>query len=134
MKGATIGGTLDYARLADLHRPQHAHDIAPAARQLAAQGLHPRDIAQALRLTVHGVIQLLDHEPQQRGMTMKVHDRTSPAAKAGGPHQGDGGERDAAQRNHAREACANIEKARQPAEVLTADEAATLARSKGVAR
>lgn len=58
-----IPGPLDYARLADLHRPQSAQGFAPAARQLAAQGLRAHDIAQALRLTVAAVTQLLDHSP-----------------------------------------------------------------------
>jgi hypothetical protein len=60
---------------------------------------------------------------------MKVHDRTSAAAKAGGPNQGDGRERDAAQQTQAREARANLLKSREPGEMLTDDERATIGRS-----
>lgn len=62
-------------------------------------------------------------------MTMKPDPPTSAAAMAGGPNYGDGGERDAAQHAHAREARANIEKARRPDEVLTDAERRTIERS-----
>jgi hypothetical protein len=50
------------------------------------------------------------------------------------PDPSDFERRTAAQEQHARDARANIEKARRPSEVLTADERATLERSKGAAR
>jgi hypothetical protein len=44
---------------ATLHRPKDAAGMATAARNLAATGLKPRDIASTLGLTEHAVSQLL---------------------------------------------------------------------------
>jgi len=48
-----------WAMLATLHRPTDAEGLAAAARQLAATGLKPRDVATTLGLTEHAVTQLL---------------------------------------------------------------------------
>jgi predicted transcriptional regulator len=45
--------------LATMHRPTDPAGISAAARNLAATGLKPRDIASALSLTEHAVSQLL---------------------------------------------------------------------------
>jgi hypothetical protein len=55
----SIGGTLDYRRLADRHRPADEAGFAAAVRQLAAQGLRERDIAQHLKLDPGAVRRLL---------------------------------------------------------------------------
>lgn len=125
-------GTLDYGLLADLHRPENAHDFAPAVRALATQGLRAHDIAAALRLTAAAVIQLLD-QPHSGGNTMNPDPRSSAPALAGGPNNGDLEQREAAQELHAREAAGNVEKWRQPSQILTDDERKVLERSKGVA-
>lgn len=46
----TIGGVLDYARLAQIHRPSDPVALAEEVRRLSASGLSPTDIAAALRI------------------------------------------------------------------------------------
>jgi hypothetical protein len=55
----TIGGQLDYRRLADLHRPRDPSAIATEVRRLHATGLTAQDIAAALRLAPDHVLTLL---------------------------------------------------------------------------
>lgn len=55
----SIGGRLDYARLAQLHRPTDAPSMRSAVLDLDAQGLTPADIAAALRLSIPAVSALL---------------------------------------------------------------------------
>lgn len=50
---------------ATLHRPTDAAGMAAAARNLAATGLKPRDIATTLGLTEHAVSQLLSPLPKE---------------------------------------------------------------------
>ena len=57
MTRTTVGGTLEYAALAQLHRPTSPEAIAVEIRRLHAEGLKPRDIAVALRL---GLTQVLE--------------------------------------------------------------------------
>jgi hypothetical protein len=45
-----IGGRLDYAALAALHRPKDPEALAAEVRRLHATGLTARDIATALRI------------------------------------------------------------------------------------
>lgn len=54
-----IGGRLDYAALAVLHRPRDESAMARAVRELAAQGLTERDIGQHLGLDPTAVRRLL---------------------------------------------------------------------------
>ncbi len=49
----------DWRHLAVMHRPTNAAGIAAAARNLAATGLTPRDIATTLGLTEQVVLTLL---------------------------------------------------------------------------
>lgn len=56
-RDAAIESAREVARL--MHRPTDAAGITAAARDLAATGLKPRDIASALGLTEHAVSQLL---------------------------------------------------------------------------
>ena len=46
----TIGGQLDYHKLAQLHRPTDTRSLAAEVLRLNREGLTPADIAQALRL------------------------------------------------------------------------------------
>lgn len=55
----SIGGRVDYARLAQLHRPRTEDGMRIAARELARQRLSDRDIAQALQVDVAEVRRLL---------------------------------------------------------------------------
>lgn len=120
-----IPGVLDYRTRADLYRPKHEGDFASSARALASQGLTQRDIAQHLRLDPGAVRRLLNATPTG-GSTMT----TKPI-----PHHeaSDLERRVAAQEAHARDAARSVTKFRQPTEVLTADERATIERSKGAA-
>ena len=62
MKRIGIGGALDYAALTggrDRHRPLDRAAMRIAVAELAARGLTPRDIAQALSLSEAAVRQLL---------------------------------------------------------------------------
>ena len=59
---SAIGGTLDYAKLAQLHRPREEAAMARAVRELAARGLTERDIGQHLGLEAKAVRRLLDHK------------------------------------------------------------------------
>jgi len=59
MTRARIGGSLDYSRLAQLHRPTDADALRREARALAALGLSPLDIGQALTLAPAAVVDLL---------------------------------------------------------------------------
>ena len=61
----SIGGPLNLAALsalATVHRPHDQAQLAAVARDLAATGLHVRDIATAMRLTEPAVHQLLNLE------------------------------------------------------------------------
>lgn len=59
MSTRSIGGTLDLEALRMLHRPADPRLLAAEARRLAATGLRPRDIAQALRLPMSEVLSAL---------------------------------------------------------------------------
>lgn len=61
---STIGGTLDYAAMAQLYGPQNEATMANAARELAARGLTERDIGQHLRLDPTAVKRLLGRSPR----------------------------------------------------------------------
>lgn len=50
MSTRTIGGTIDYSALADLHRPTDPDLQRVAVHELAARGLTVLDISNALRL------------------------------------------------------------------------------------
>jgi hypothetical protein len=54
-----IGGALDYAKLAQLHRPTDPAALASQVRELASRGLTERDIGQHLRLDPSAVRSLL---------------------------------------------------------------------------
>jgi hypothetical protein len=125
-----IGGTLDSGRLAALHRPTAEEASGPAFRELAAQGLLERDIAQHLKLDPSAVRRLL--VTHSGGMMMKPDPRTSPAARANGDLNLNGDER--AREQHARIARHSILKNRAPSEILTPDERAVLAIRKRDAR
>ena len=56
----TIGGILDYRRLAELHKPSDQDSLHAAAVELQSRGLMPRDIAQALGLSEAAVTVLLE--------------------------------------------------------------------------
>jgi hypothetical protein len=58
-----IGGQLDYAKLAELHRPADQQAIANEVRRLHSEGLKPRDIASALHLGLNAVLALLRVQP-----------------------------------------------------------------------
>lgn len=64
-----IGGTLDYSKLAQRHRPTDQAGLAAAARDMAARGLTERDIGQALQLDATAVRALLQRLPVQPGAT-----------------------------------------------------------------
>jgi hypothetical protein len=55
----TIPGRLDYARLADLHRPRTVEAIEAAILDLHRGGLTATDIASALRMRVNDVLAVL---------------------------------------------------------------------------
>jgi hypothetical protein len=55
----SIGGLLDYARLAELNRPADGDALAREVRRLLRDGLKPRDISIALRLDLAHVLELL---------------------------------------------------------------------------
>lgn len=54
-----IAGQLDYARLAQQHRPADDATLAANARALATQGLIERDISDALQVGIEDVRQWL---------------------------------------------------------------------------
>lgn len=56
-------GRLDYARLAEQHRPHDPAGMRAAVLVLDAQGLAPADIAAALRLSIPAVNALLTARP-----------------------------------------------------------------------
>jgi hypothetical protein len=56
---ASIGGALDYRRLAELHKPADAAAIAAEIRRLHGDGLKPRDISIALRISLETVLAAL---------------------------------------------------------------------------
>lgn len=58
----TIGGVLDYSKLATAHRPPDRESLAREARRLAGQGLKPSDFAPAMGVTVEAARQLLEAE------------------------------------------------------------------------
>jgi len=120
-----------YQFLADQHRPTTEVGFAAAVLQLARQGLTPRDIGQHLRLDPGAVRRLLTRNGDA---TMTINERTSPAAAVGGPNRGDLEEREAARQAHATSAAGNVLKYRQPSEVLTPDERATIDDSEGAQR
>jgi hypothetical protein len=51
----SIGGALDYRRLAELHRPEDPQAIAKEIRRLHASGLKAGDIAAALGIAVEQI-------------------------------------------------------------------------------
>lgn len=55
-----IGGTLTYAALAQLHRPDDPKRLAAEIRRLQSDGLTPQDIATALRLPLDQVINTIN--------------------------------------------------------------------------
>jgi hypothetical protein len=59
-----IGGKLDYAALAVLHRPRDESAMARAVRELAARGLTEGDIGQHLGLDPTAVKRLLTLPPE----------------------------------------------------------------------
>lgn len=54
-----IGGVLNYELLARMNRPSDPTAIASEVRRLRRSGLQPRDIAQALRLDLASVREIL---------------------------------------------------------------------------
>lgn len=54
-----IGGALDYARLARLHKPADPAALAAEIQRQHAQGLKPRDIASHLAVHVDVVLRAL---------------------------------------------------------------------------
>lgn len=50
MTHQTIGGQLDYHRLAQIYRPTDTRSLAAEVLRLNREGLTPADIAQALRV------------------------------------------------------------------------------------
>jgi hypothetical protein len=70
MNRQRIGGTLNLSALATLAQPEHMHRpddrqaMAAVAVDMAARGLHVRDIAHALRLAPAAVASLLDEAGQ----------------------------------------------------------------------
>jgi hypothetical protein len=58
----SIGGALDYRRLAELHKPRDELILADEARKLRAQGLTDRDIGSVLRLDQTAVRRLIGRE------------------------------------------------------------------------
>jgi hypothetical protein len=57
--GTEIGSELPYADRAQQYRPTDAAALAAEVRRLVAGGLTARDIAQALRLDLGAVLELL---------------------------------------------------------------------------
>lgn len=55
----SIGGKLDYARLAQMHRPTDTDALAREARRLTGDGLSVRDVAMALNVSAQAVEALL---------------------------------------------------------------------------
>lgn len=62
----SIGGQLDYRRLAEMHRPANPHEAVCA---LAAQGLRCADIARILGYTEPAVAALLKRYANASGAT-----------------------------------------------------------------
>lgn len=58
-----IGGKLDLAALAALHRPADTDALEREVRRLAAQGLRLRDIASALHVHCLVVARVLERPP-----------------------------------------------------------------------
>lgn len=59
MKHSRIGGTVDYARLAQLHQPTDRAALAREVSRMVSTGLTPRDVAQALRMSVADIMTML---------------------------------------------------------------------------
>jgi hypothetical protein len=59
MTRPTVGGSLNYAALAQLHRPTSPKAISAEIRRLHADGLKPRDISVALRIDLSQVLQII---------------------------------------------------------------------------
>jgi hypothetical protein len=59
MTRPTIGGPIDYRRLAELHRPADPNRLATEIRRLHRDGLTAQDIAAALRIDVVQVATIL---------------------------------------------------------------------------
>jgi hypothetical protein len=55
MTRPTVGGSIDYRRLAELHRPTDEQAIACEIRRLHQQGLTERDIGAALQVNPEAV-------------------------------------------------------------------------------
>ena len=55
----TIGGALDYARLAQLNRPNDPAALAKEVRRLNAQGLTAGDISIALKINLTQVREMI---------------------------------------------------------------------------
>lgn len=54
-----IGGTINYAELAQQHKPKDPSALAQEVRRLSAEGLKPRDIASHLGLHIDLVLMAL---------------------------------------------------------------------------
>lgn len=54
-----IGGILDYAKLAQHHRPAYPAALAEKIRRQASQGLKPQDIASAIGVHIDIVLREL---------------------------------------------------------------------------
>ena len=65
MNRKTIGGALDYARLANLNRPKDPARVASEIHRLHGEGLTALDIAGALRMRLDAVIGVLGVPPQR---------------------------------------------------------------------
>lgn len=63
MSRPTIGGALDYRKLADLNRPHDELTLRAAAVDLRSRGLTDQDIGAALNLDPTAVRRLLRQEP-----------------------------------------------------------------------
>jgi hypothetical protein len=63
MTRPTVGGSLNYAVLAQLHKPTDPRAIAVEIRRMHAGGLKPRDVAVALRLDLSQVLEAIGEKP-----------------------------------------------------------------------
>lgn len=60
-----VGGPLDYATLAQMHRPKTAEALRREVQRLAQNGLTPNDIGSALKMSPASVRELLVATPDE---------------------------------------------------------------------
>jgi hypothetical protein len=71
-----IGGTIDYAALAQMHRPADPQAMVAEIRRLHGTGLTPRDISVALHIALAQVLESIG-EPSAHDTTTQQATRST---------------------------------------------------------